>query len=70
MDGYKAFLNALEAGINKESSYTVRAFKAIKVIALTGCRHSEITELKKAELDLDNNQLKLKESKTGPKKCH
>lgn len=67
MDGYKALLNALEAGINGASNYTVRAFRAIKVIALTGCRHSEITELKKSELDLENNQLKLEDSKTGPK---
>ena len=50
MDGYKAFLNALEAGINGASNYTVRAFRAIKVIALTGCRHSEITELKKSDM--------------------
>lgn len=65
---YQRLFSAIEDGIAGKSSYHIRAFRAIKILALTGCRHSEITELKKSELDLDNNFLKLEDSKTGAKK--
>lgn len=68
LDGYKRLFDAIEAGIAGKSSYHIRAFRAIKVLALTGCRHGEITELEKAELDLDKSLLSLKDSKTGAKK--
>lgn len=66
--GYRAFFNAVEQGINGQSKFNTRAFRAIKVIALTACRHSEITKLKKSELDLDNHRLNLEDSKTKAKK--
>lgn len=66
--GYKRLFTAIDDGIAGKSSYHIRAFRAIKIIALTGCRHGEITELKKSELDLDNNLLALEDSKTGAKK--
>lgn len=66
--GYRAFFNAVEQGINGQSQFNARAFRAIKVIALTACRHSEITKLKKCELDLDNHRLALLDSKTKAKK--
>lgn len=66
--GYRAFFNAVEQGINGQSQFNTRAFRAIKVIALTACRHSEITKLKKCELDLDNHRLALLDSKTKAKK--
>ena len=66
--GYRAFFDAVEQGINGQSKFNTRAFRAIKVIALTACRHSEITKLKKSELDLDNHRLNLEDSKTKAKK--
>ena len=66
--GYRAFFNAVEQGINGQSKFNTRAFRAIKVIALTACRHSEITKLKKSELELDNHRLNLEDSKTKAKK--
>ena len=66
--GYRAFFNAVEQGINGQSKFNTRAFRAIKVIALTACRHSEITKLKKSELDLNNHRLNLEDSKTKAKK--
>ena len=66
--GYRAFFDAVEQGINGHSQFSTRAFRAIKVIALTACRHSEITRLKKSELDLDNHRLNLEDSKTKAKK--
>lgn len=66
--GYQRLFAAIEDGISGKSSYNIRAFRAIKILALTGCRHSEITELKKSELKLDSNLLALEDSKTGAKK--
>ena len=67
LDGYKALFRAIQDGFD-EAPYTPRAFRAIKVLALTGCRCSEITTLKKTDLDLENSLLKLEDSKTGAKK--
>jgi integrase len=67
LDGYKKLFKAIQEGID-EAPYNPRAFRAIKVIALTGCRCGEITELEKDELDLEHNLLNLKDSKTGAKK--
>jgi integrase len=45
-----------------------RAFiDAIRLLALTGCRRSEITNLKWEELDFDRGCLRLKQSKVGPR---
>ena len=40
---------------------------AIRLLLLTGCRLNEILSLKKEEVDLDNNCLRLRDSKTGKK---
>lgn len=40
---------------------------AIRLLLLTGCRLNEILTLKKEEVDLDNNCLRLRDSKTGKK---
>ncbi len=67
IDGYKRLFAALWAGLNKESAYTPRAFRAIRLLALSGCRYNEICKLKKSEIDLENQQLHLMDSKTGAK---
>jgi integrase len=40
---------------------------AIRLLALTGCRRNEITTLRWQEVDLDNGELRLSDSKTGAK---
>jgi integrase len=40
---------------------------AIRLLALTGCRRSEITNLKWEEVDLDHGFLRLEESKVEPR---
>lgn len=67
LEGYKALFKAFQDGFD-EAPYTSRAFRALKVLALTGCRCSEITALQKTELDLDKSVLSLQDSKTGAKK--
>ena len=49
----------------KKSKTPQSYFRLIKVLALTGCRCSEIRELKIEELDLDHKQIRLQDSKTG-----
>lgn len=63
-EGYKKLFEAVEAG-PKESDYHERFFQAIKLLMLTGCRYSEITELKKDEVALERKVLALEDSKTG-----
>lgn len=59
---YKKLFEAFNKGIEDEP-YTKTAFQALQMLALTGCRHSEITTLRKDELDLDNKLLRLKKRK-------
>ena len=40
---------------------------AIRLIALTGCRKSEISDLTWSEVDLENGFLRLRHSKVGPR---
>ena len=61
---YKRLFAAVEVG-PKESPYHERFFQAIKLVMLTGCRYSEITELKKSEIALDRKVLALEDSKVG-----
>ncbi len=63
-DGYRRFFAAIEQA-KTHSNFNHNALRVIKLIALTGCRRSEISELEKDELDLDKNALRLKDSKTG-----
>ncbi len=62
--GYKAFFDALEKGPS-ESKFHPRFFRALKAIALTGCRYQEITQLEVDEIDLSGKRLRLKKGKRG-----
>ena len=66
IDGYKKLFKALDDGI-EDSPYHPRFYKAIRIIALTGCRYSEISDLKRTEVALDRRVLDLEDSKTGPR---
>ena len=65
LDGYKKLFHWLNKGIAEGSNNHPRLFRAIKVLALTGCRCSEITDLHIEEVALDEKKLHLKDSKTG-----
>ena len=64
IDGYKKLFKSLEDGPAKSKMHP-RLFRAIKVLALTGCRASEITDLEMDELSLNEKIIHLKDSKTG-----
>lgn len=63
-DGYRRLFQAIEEG-PKESDFSERCFRAIKLLMLTGCRYSEITELEKDEINFNRQILDLKDSKVG-----
>lgn len=63
-DEYKRLFVAFEVG-SKESDFHKRFFQALTLLALTGCRVSEITDLQKDEVALERKVLHLKDSKTG-----
>ena len=65
LDGYKKLFHWLDKGIAQGGNNHPRLFRAIKVLALTGCRCSEITDLHVDEVSLDEKKLHLKDSKTG-----
>ena len=44
-----------------------RAAAAIRLLMLTGCRRSEILRLRWDEVDLERRELRLRDSKTGPR---
>lgn len=46
---------------------SAQAAAAIRLLMLTGCRHSEILSLRWEDVDLKRAALRLRESKTGPK---
>jgi integrase len=62
-EGYRALGQALEAAERRGEHWQATA--AIRVIALTGCRRSEILHLKCSEIDLANSCLRLADTKTG-----
>lgn len=64
LDGYKKLFRALDMGLDRPDM-TPRMFRALKILALTGCRCSEITDLEKSEVALDEKIIHLKDSKTG-----
>ena len=64
-DGYKKLFYWLDKGLANESKNHPRLFRVLKVLALTGCRCSEITDLLVEEVSLDEKKLHLKDSKTG-----
>ncbi|MDA4848624.1 tyrosine-type recombinase/integrase [Hoeflea poritis] len=53
-----------------EKSETRSAIDAIWLLMLTGCRLNEIMTLKWSYVDLDAKELRLPDSKTGPKTVH
>lgn len=55
-DEYQRLFKAIDEGLT-EAPYTPRAFRALKVLMLTGCRISEIVTLKKTGLDFENGFL-------------
>lgn len=65
-EDYKAFFDALARG-PIDSKFHPRFFRAIKVLALTGCRCSEIRMLLVEEIVLNQKILHLADSKTGPR---
>ena len=58
-----AALDALEAG----GGISVHAAAAIRLLALTGCRRNEILTLRWDDVRLDAGELRLRDSKTGPR---
>lgn len=62
-EGYRALGHALEASERKGEHWQATA--AIRIIALTGCRRSEILHLKWSEIDPANSCLRLGDTKTG-----
>jgi integrase len=54
---------AMASGATRSRSFV----DAIRLLALTGCRRSEITNLKWEEVDLDRGLLRLQQSKVGPR---
>ena len=64
-EGYKKLFHWLDVGLAKGSRNHPRLFRTIKVLALTGCRSSEITDLEIDEVLLDEKKIHLKDSKTG-----
>ena len=68
LNEYKLLLGAIGKGLEGASPYNPRMFRALKLLMLTGCRTTEITKLKKANLDLDNGFIYLDDSKTGAEK--
>ena len=54
-----------EAGSRKGVS--AHAVAAIRLLLLTGCRKGEILNLRWSEVDLEANELRLRDSKTGPR---
>jgi integrase len=62
-EGYRALGQALQAAERQGEHW--QAVAAIRILALTGCRRSEILNLKWAEIDFANACLRLGETKTG-----
>ena len=58
-----ATLDAVEA----EGAVHANAAAAIRLLLLTGCRCSEILELQWRDVDFDAGELRLRDSKTGPR---
>jgi integrase len=60
---YRSLGQALVAAERKGEHWQATA--AIRLIAITGCRRSEILQLKRSEIDLANSCLRLGDTKTG-----
>jgi integrase len=60
---YRSLGQALQAAESRGEHW--QAIAAIRLLALTGCRRSEILNLKWSEVDFDSSCLRLGETKTG-----
>ena len=60
---YRALAQALEAADCRGEHW--QASEAIRLLALTGCRRSEILNLRWSEVDFENSCLRLGDTKTG-----
>jgi integrase len=63
MDEYRALGGALLAG--ERDGENPLAVRAVRLLALTGCRKGEVTSLTWPEVDLETRQLRLTNSKEG-----
>jgi hypothetical protein len=61
-EGYRTLGVAIETA--EARAETWQAVAAIRLIALTGCRKGEILQLKRAEIDIANRCLRLRDTKT------
>ena len=62
--GYRALGRAVEAAAARVEPW--QAVAAVQLIALTGCRRSEVLRLKRTEVDLAGRCLRLVDPKSGP----
>ncbi|PVE24309.1 integrase [Microvirga sp. KLBC 81] len=62
-EGYKTLGKKLKEAEEKGESW--QAVEVVRLIALTGCRRGEIENLKKTEVDLAGQALRLGDTKTG-----
>jgi integrase len=67
LDEYKKLLTAIEDGFTR-SPYNPRMFRALKLLMLTGCRTTEITKLRKANVNLEERFIYLDQSKNDVEK--
>lgn len=63
LDGYGRLLNALDEALDN-GQFSPQTILAIKMLMLTGCRCSEITDLEHDEIDWEHGYLRLKKRKT------
>ncbi|MCY4397552.1 MAG: site-specific integrase [Rhodospirillaceae bacterium] len=56
--------------VERDGSETPAAVAAIRLLMLTGCRLSEVQKLRWEHIDLNAGELRLPESKSGPKTVH
>jgi integrase len=62
-EGYRALGGALEAAERRGEHW--QALAAIQLLALTGCRRSEVLNLRWSEVDIAKSCLRLRDTKTG-----
>ena len=69
LEEYKRLLDALDAGFT-QSQYHPRMFRALKVLMFTGCRVTEITGLKKSEIDFENRFIEFERANKNDEERH
>ena len=63
-------LEALSSSLERATTKHPDGTALIRALLLTGCRRSELVDLRWEEVDLEHNLLRLAESKTGAKEIH